>query len=728
MESYAEILDTAVAAVGGAKREGQHRMAAAVAQALETDTHVLVQAGTGTGKSLGYLAPALAHAHSTGDTVVVATATLALQTQLATKDIPAALQAAKDVFGVAMKAAVVKGRSNYACLLKVRDGVGQDQMALLSAAELAAAVKAAGSDAETVLGAEVVALREWAEEQVEEGALADRDDAPSHSNKAWAQVSVSALQCVGAAKCPFGDDCRVELSRRIAASANLVVTNHALLATDAMQGNTLLPAHTAVVIDEAHELVDRVTSIFSRELSPQALERATKSASKWIDDDLAVRLQVSSDELRDALEFSDVGRVPESNIPLVEVLSVLSSQLRDAVTALNAASGKAAKGKDKDKDGNEDELALSLAAGAVQDVYNTASRMSELKVADVVWVSERPQFGRQLVVAPLDVTTLMREKVFAEQTAILTSATLKIGGRFEPLASRVGFEPSWRIDDDAQGSTASQSRRVSDDSKSLTRSRQRAHAAATGVDEADDDYLDDSGDPFNPDEPASIHPQPWRAIDVGSPFDYRRQGICYIAKDLNPPGRDGISPDAMSEIAEMVWAAGGRTLGLFASQRNAEAAATYVRKQLPKMTLLCQGDAQLSDLTKRFISEAETSLFGTLSLWQGIDVPGDTCTLVIIDKIPFPRPDDPLMQARQQAVAESGGNGFMAVAATHAGLLLAQGSGRLIRSLTDRGVVAILDPRLVTARYGSFLRASLPDFWTTTSREDAITALQHLTS
>jgi ATP-dependent DNA helicase DinG len=728
VESYAEILDTAVAAVGGAKREGQHRMAAAVAQALETDTHVLVQAGTGTGKSLGYLAPALAHAHSTGDTVVVATATLALQTQLATKDIPAALQAAKDVFGVAMKAAVVKGRSNYACLLKVRDGVGQDQMALLSAAELAAAVKAAGSDAETVLGAEVVALREWAEEQVEEGALADRDDAPSHSNKAWAQVSVSALQCVGAAKCPFGDDCRVELSRRIAASANLVVTNHALLATDAMQGNTLLPAHTAVVIDEAHELVDRVTSIFSRELSPQALERATKSASKWIDDDLAVRLQVSSDELRDALEFSDVGRVPESNIPLVEVLSVLSSQLRDAVTALNAASGKAAKGKDKDKDGNEDELALSLAAGAVQDVYNTASRMSELKVADVVWVSERPQFGRQLVVAPLDVTTLMREKVFAEQTAILTSATLKIGGRFEPLASRVGFEPSWRIDDDAQGSTASQSRRVSDDSKSLTRSRQRAHAAATGVDEADDDYLDDSGDPFNPDEPASIHPQPWRAIDVGSPFDYRRQGICYIAKDLNPPGRDGISPDAMSEIAEMVWAAGGRTLGLFASQRNAEAAATYVRKQLPKMTLLCQGDAQLSDLTKRFISEAETSLFGTLSLWQGIDVPGDTCTLVIIDKIPFPRPDDPLMQARQQAVAESGGNGFMAVAATHAGLLLAQGSGRLIRSLTDRGVVAILDPRLVTARYGSFLRASLPDFWTTTSREDAITALQHLTS
>ena len=144
------------------------------------------------------------------------------------------------------------------------------------------------------------------------------------------------------------------------------------------------------------------------------------------------------------------------------------------------------------------------------------------------------------------------------------------------------------------------------------------------------------------------------------------------------------------------------------------------------MTILCQGDAQLSELTRQFIAEPEACLFGTVSLWQGIDVPGDTCELVIIDKIPFPRPDDPLMQARQQAVAEAGGNGFIAVAATHAGLLMAQGAGRLIRRVSDKGVVAVLDPRLVTARYGGFLRASMPDFWMTQDREVAVQALRRL--
>ncbi|MEA5119244.1 MAG: ATP-dependent DNA helicase, partial [Propionicimonas sp.] len=211
-----------------------------------------------------------------------------------------------------------------------------------------------------------------------------------------------------------------------------------------------------------------------------------------------------------------------------------------------------------------------------------------------------------------------------------------------------------------------------------------------------------------------------------SPFDHRGQGILYIARQLPPPQRDGIGPQTLQEIAELVWAAGGRTLGLFASQRSAEAAARYCRAEVPGVTILCQGDRQLSELTRQFVTEPEASLFGTLSLWQGIDVPGDTCELVVIDKIPFPRPDDPLMQARQRAVAEAGGNGFMAVAATQAALLLAQGSGRLIRTLTDRGVVAVLDPRLVTARYGSFLRASMPDFWTTTDRETAVAALRRL--
>ncbi len=219
---------------------------------------------------------------------------------------------------------------------------------------------------------------------------------------------------------------------------------------------------------------------------------------------------------------------------------------------------------------------------------------------------------------------------------------------------------------------------------------------------------------------------PWRGLDVGSPFDYPRQGILYVARRLPPPGRDGLSESALAEIAELVWASGGRALGLFSSRRAAEAAAVYTRKQLTKLTILCQGDAQLSELTRRFVDDEHASLFGTLSLWQGVDVPGTTCQLVIIDRIPFPRPDEPLTVARQRSVAEAGGNGFMSVAATQAALLLAQGSGRLIRRTTDRGVVAVLDPRLVTARYGSFLRASMPAMWQTTDREVAVQALKRL--
>jgi ATP-dependent DNA helicase DinG len=206
----------------------------------------------------------------------------------------------------------------------------------------------------------------------------------------------------------------------------------------------------------------------------------------------------------------------------------------------------------------------------------------------------------------------------------------------------------------------------------------------------------------------------WKGIDVGSPFDYGQQAILYVAKHLPQPGRDGLQKEQLDEIVDLIDAADGRTLGLFSSRRAAEAAAEEVRLRLPHLTTLCQGDAQLPELTRQFIGDPHTCLFGTLSLWQGLDVPGETCQLVLIDRVPFPRPDDPLMSARAEAADKAGGNGFMAVSATHAALLLAQGAGRLIRTTNDKGVVAILDPRLVTARYGSFLRASLPPMWMTT--------------
>src|SRR5690606_36474090 len=217
----------------------------------------------------------------------------------------------------------------------------------------------------------------------------------------------------------------------------------------------------------------------------------------------------------------------------------------------------------------------------------------------------------------------------------------------------------------------------------------------------------------------------WTALDVGSPFDYSRSGILYIAGHLPRPAREGLQPAYLDEIAELIEAAGGRTLGLFSSMRAARTAAEALRERLP-VPLLCQGEDATMQLVKRFAEDEPTCLFGTLSLWQGVDVPGPSLRLVIIDRIPFPRPDDPLASARQRHVEAKGGNGFMAVAATHAALLLAQGAGRLLRAQTDKGVVAILDPRLATARYASFLRASLPPFWSTGDPETVKAALKRL--
>lgn len=200
----------------------------------------------------------------------------------------------------------------------------------------------------------------------------------------------------------------------------------------------------------------------------------------------------------------------------------------------------------------------------------------------------------------------------------------------------------------------------------------------------------------------------------------------YVARDLPTPGRDGLRSEMVDRLVELLMASGGRALCLFSSRRAAEEAAGLVRARLPDLTIACQGEDVMATLLRDFAEDEESSLFGTLSLWQGVDVAGPSCQLVTVDRIPFPRPDDPLMSARQRAVERAGGNGFMSVAATHAALLLAQGTGRLIRRSTDRGVVAILDPRLSTARYGAYLRASVPPMWFTTDHAVVTGALRRL--
>ncbi len=635
-----EVLHAAVEAVGGEDRAGQIQMAEAVRDALAGGTHLLVQAGTGTGKSLGYLVPSLLH----GKRVVVATATLNLQHQLVERDIPAMKDAARATLDTVPHHAVVKGRGNYACLHRVREGAPDDQGSLIEVPE-------------GTLGGEVVMLREWAEEQSGAGHVGDRDSAPAHTEQAWRQVSVTHRECLGAARCAHATECFAELAREDAQEAQVVVTNHALLAIDAIDGVPMLPEYDAVIVDEAHELAARVTQASTSELSADMVERASRRARSHARDGHAVDdLSDAADALVDVLTRVDEGRIDTPGPPLLSALALVRDAARACVSALKAPPKEPGRGESEPDAGRQQAQAM------VDDVRVVAERMASTSDTEVLWLSDF-RGSKQLHVAPIDVSGALREKLFGTKTVVLTSATLMLGGGFDPVAASLGLTPG-----------------------------------------ADD----------------------WAGLDVGSPFDYAKQSMLYVAKHLPPPGRDGLVEAQIDEITSLVQAAGGRTLGLFSSRRAAETAAEQVRERLPDIDIWCQGDAQLPELARRFAETPSTCLFGTLSLWQGVDLPGDTCQLVIIDRVPFPRPDDPLMSARQRLVEKRGGNGFMTVAAQHAALLLAQGSGRLIRRDTDRGVVAILDPRLVTARYGSFLAASLPPMWRTTDHDVVIKALERL--
>nr|WP_240755675.1 ATP-dependent DNA helicase [Nocardioides iriomotensis] len=661
-----DVLAGAVEQLGGEERAGQIAMAEAVARAIGSGEHLLVQAGTGTGKSLGYLVPALLH----DERVVVATATLALQHQLVERDIPALLGAAEHLLpGGTPSYAVLKGRSNYACLHRVREGVPDDQGVLVDVPE-------------GTMGSEVLKLRAWAEQQAETGGPGDRDSAPKHTDKLWRQVSVNHRECLGATRCPFAQECFAERAKEKAAQSSVIVTNHSLLAIDAIEGVPMIPEYDVVVIDEAHELTARVTQAATDELTVPEIERAARRSQKHVDGTEADDLADAGDALRAAYEETDEGRLDTLPTALADALVLV----RDAARALVSAFPKEQQGG-----GGEVDPGRTQARGWVQEIFKTSERMAAHVESDVVWLSrrERQRGGDVLCVAPLQVWGQLRSKLLAEKTAIFTSATLMLGGDFASVATSIGLKPSERVED--------------------TEVPDLVEAAEVPEVEEERDRR-----------------EPWRGLDVGSPFDYPRQGILYVARHLPPPGRDGMGAATLDEIVGLVDAAEGRTLGLFSSRRAAEAAAAAVRERLPHLTILAQGEAQLPELARLFVEDPHACLFGTLSLWQGLDVPGDTCQLVLIDRIPFPRPDDPLMSARQRAADKAGGNGFMAVAATHAALLLAQGAGRLIRTTADKGVVAILDPRLVTARYGRFLADSLPPMWRTTDRDVVLTALKRL--
>ncbi|NLS10962.1 ATP-dependent DNA helicase [Nesterenkonia sp. MY13] len=636
-----------------------------VAQSLQTGKHLLVQAGTGTGKSLAYLVPAIAHAVEAERPVVVSTATLALQAQIIGRDLPRLLESIESELPRPVEVGLVKGRANYLCKQKLAGGFPEEDEA--EEALFSAETEPTGGiryEPTTRTGREVVMLREWAEE-TETG---DRDDLDEGvTDKAWRQVSVNAVDCLGK-KCPMIEECFSELARKHAAESDVVITNHAVLAIDAFEGLEVLPEHDAVIIDEAHELADRVTSAVTGQLSAQMVQAAASSMRK--------HTAINVEDIQSAgtgIEAAFNG-VPDGLLGGPRKTGLLNEQQAAAVETLRNAAHQGL--KDSKESGSEAQPGRTNARARLQAVYDVAERMlSAQDTDDVIWVDRPATFtpgqGYQpadisdppmLYVAPTSVAGRLREGLFGDRTVVMTSATLTIADSFEPLAGSLGL----------LGSQA----------------------------------------------PA------WESVDVGSPFEYPKQGMLYVAKHLPPPSLR-TQEAQRKELAGLIEASGGATLALFSSKRAAEQAAEELRETLD-VPILCQGESTMSALVRQFAEEEKTCLFGTMSLWQGVDVPGRSCRLVAIDRIPFPRPDDPLNTARSQEVAKAGGNGFMRVAATHAAIRLSQGAGRLIRTAEDRGVLAVLDSRLATARYGDFLKRSMPPFWPTHDGETARSALSRL--
>ena len=643
------LLDEAVAATGGQNRAGQRTMVAHVAQALELQRHLLVQAGTGTGKSLGYLVPALARVGESDQPIVVATATLALQAQIVNRDIPHLLEALEPRPESQAQVALLKGRNNYLCLHKLEGGYPEDEPdALFDMPSSTSRV-----------GEEVVRLREWAD-RTETG---DRDELkPGVSDRAWAQVSVSAAECLGR-RCPLVEECFSEMARSRAAEADIVITNHALLAINAFEGMKVLPEHETVIIDEAHELVDRVTGAVSGSLTVAMVRRAARSVKKHSKADSGA-LEMAAGTLEAAFEGLAEG-----------LLKGLDGRLLTAISAVNDASRTAL--SDTKPDGQDVDAGLQMARSRVSEVHDMSSRILEASgEQDVLWISRQGGWenGRYVAasdtdpatlnIAPLSVGLQLRDGLFADRTVILTSATLTVGDSFDVAAGALGL----------QGEGAPR----------------------------------------------------WTSIDVGSPFDYRKQGIMYVAGDLKPPGF-GVHEGQLERLRELCEASEGGALGLFSSKRAAERAAEYMREH-SDLNILLQGESSLKALVEEFSEDVDSCLFGTMSLWQGVDVPGDSCRLVVMDRIPFPRPDDPIAQARTEAVNRHRGNGFMAVSAHHAAIRMAQGAGRLIRSVSDRGVVAVLDSRVATKRYGGFLMKAMPPMWSTQNKAAVIGALARLSA
>lgn len=630
MSGTKEVLAAAVQAVGGTPREGQALMSEAVEKAIKEHKHLLVQAGTGTGKSLAYLAPALA----LGESVVIATATLALQRQILNRDLPAIKNEVSKVLGRDISWAILKGRNHYICLDKVSSGPEDEPDGLFEAPI-------------SNLAQQAKKLNKW----ISETTTGDRDDLPEGiDQRLWRGVSVTGRECIGAQKCSFSEDCFSEIAKENARSSDLIITNHALLAIDAIEGLPVLPDHVAVIIDEGHELIDRATGAVSKQISPAIIQRCANGAKRFIELEDLQEIDDAAEAIALILDETQPGRI-------VEISNALAGGLARVRDALNNAIGEMRKNK-PDASELEENSFYQRARGELDEVFQAVAAMLQFDEYSVLWIDES---RRQILnLAPLSVAGILKENLFDKKPVVLTSATLKVGENFDSLTHNLGLGES-----------------------DVT------------------------------------------TLDVGSPFDFQKQGILYVAKDLPAPSRDGLSQAALTEMRELVEAMGGRALLLMSSWR----AVTQTEAALADLDLnllVAKKGEPVSFLIDEFLQDETSVLLGTIGLWQGVDIPGSSASLVVIDKIPFPRPDDPIISGRSALADSQGKSGFASVSLPKAALLLAQGVGRLIRSNEDKGMVAVLDPRLVNSNYSKRLLKSLPPFWLTTDPKEARSSLVRL--
>jgi ATP-dependent DNA helicase DinG len=597
-------------------RPSQIRMADAVHQALESQNHLIVEAGTGTGKTIAYLLPALVH----GRRILVSTGTKTLQDQIFYKDIPLL----ESVLGRPIAAAYLKGRNNYLCRLKLE---AMHAEGLFSALELPS----------------FQAILNWAQ-TTETG---DRSELGSagEDNELWAKLDARRDRCTGS-KCVDFDRCFLTKMRQKAMEADIVIVNHHLFFADLSirNGDTpgILPDYTAVIFDEAHELEEIATEYFGFHVSNyrvfelvQDARRASEKSDVPCDDIDPV--QRASDRFFGAFALVTEGRHP---MPELEGVSALMGALQEFRAALR-----------KRSDFSGEWEALERRAGEIgSDLEVFHSGVGENYVA---WIERRGR-GLFLEACPIDVSGMLRESLFDRvPSCILTSATLTVGNSFEYFRQRVGMK---------------------------------------------------EGEEFT----------------LSTEFNLQSQTMLYVPKRMPDYRHPAYLKRAVEEIKAVLQASQGRAFVLFTSYQQMMTVYELVSRDVKFPCLVQTRNGGKSRLLDEFRITPNAVLFGTSSFWQGVDVKGESLSAVIIDKLPFQVPSDPLVSARVARVEREGGQPFSDYQVPHAILRLKQGLGRLIRSKSDRGILSILDSRLSTKGYGKLFMASLPNYAVTENPEDLV--------